>query len=151
MQAITLSLRAEDAEPILRKEAYDAAKYGSMVDHIPRKCWNHPKGYGVDHDKQKAIWSERFLRSKRIVESFGIDYEPVSEAETITLRYEEIKRTKARRNIAGMTFREIETVGYNSKKFEAHYISEYHSQACQAAADRAVRRWRESLNVKIAA
>lgn len=118
---ITLELRAEDAEPILRQAAIDAAKFGAYLDFITIRTWNAPGLGGPNFKFDRALWREIFLRAKRTVESFGVDYEQTSEPETIS-RYD--------------------GEPYNGAPV---LISDVHSCACRAAADRVVRRWKESL------
>jgi hypothetical protein len=130
-KTITLTLRVEDAEPILAEAAYEAAKFGSLLDYVPRKCWNSPRrsGVRVTHEQQNEDWRARFLRAKRIVESFGLEYEQPSEAETIDMLYDEC----------------------DEKKLVPRYRGEVHREAAKAAAGRVVRRWKERLATALAA
>lgn len=144
---VTLTLRADDAEPILRKAAYEAAKFGAFVDYITRKTYNAPGNYFVMHGQ----WQDWFLAAKRIVEAFGIEYEPTSEEETLTVHFDYVGGTRHPRKIAGMTFVEVRDSKPDYKHPRPAYRRDVHSQACHAAAERVVKAWRETLKAQIAA
>jgi hypothetical protein len=138
---VTITLRADDAEPLLRKAAYEAAKFGSWCDYITRRTYNPPSNPST----ARAGWQESFLRAKRTVEGFGIQYEMVSEEETLSVHIPDKVLKSHLTTIAGMTFRHIDKSVLDPKRMMPSYRGEVHSQACHAAADRVVRAWRQSL------
>jgi hypothetical protein len=76
----------------------------------------HPPVHRWDRlAEEKKEWLARFLAAKRIVEAFGVEYEPTSEAETMTVHFP-MKSQKYRHGI--------------------------HAEACRQAAKRVVRTWR---------
>ena len=81
-----------------------------------------------------------------MVEAFGVEYEPTSQDETLTVDYRYVGGTTKVKNFPG-----IGPVGWStgSKPDYDHpypsYRGEVHSEACRQAADRVVRRWRETL------
>jgi hypothetical protein len=144
-KTITLELRVEDAEPILRAAAKEAAEFGGLLDHVTRKTG------GIRHqlfrekfDDARKRWHQRFAKAKRMVEAFGVEYEPTSEAETLTVDYRWIGGTTKVKRIPG-----IGPVGWTtgSQPDYAHpfpsYRGEVHAEACRQAASRVVRAWRE--------
>lgn len=139
---IALMLLPDDAEPILRKNAYDAAKYGAFVDYITKKTYDAPNRPDAE---QRKRWLSEFLAAKRIVEAFGIEYEQTSEQETLTLNFPYVGGKRKLKNVAGMAFYEVT----GSKPDYAHpqpsYRHEVHSAACIAAANRVVKAWRKTL------
>jgi hypothetical protein len=145
---VTVALQADDAEPILRKAAYDAAKYGAWCDHINRRVYNLPV---TPTEENRKHWQQCFLRAKRTVEGFGVDYEPTSEAETLSVHWPDKVLKSHLVNVAGMRFRHIDKSVSDPKNAMPSYRGEVHSQACHAAAERVVRAWRETLQLARAA
>lgn len=125
---VTLSLLAEDAEPILRAAAYRAAYHSALLDHMTARTVDCP-GPGDFREARKA-WNAQFFAAKRIVEAFGVEYEQTSEAETLTVYYD-LKPGK------------VAQPDY-SKAYPRH-AREVHNEACRQAAARVVRKWREGL------
>jgi hypothetical protein len=137
---ITLELRAADAEPILREAAEHAAMYGAWCDHFTRRTVNAP--FGSDNfDDRKRLWQERFLRAKRIVAAFGIEYEQTSEEETLTVYVPDKVLKSHIVKAGGIAFRHIDKSVPDPKNAQPAYRKEVHREACRAAADRVVRRW----------
>ena len=152
MLTINLTLRADDAEPILRAAAMDAARYGSWCDYITAKTYNPPfAGNGQTCAEQKAGWNARFLKAKRMVEAFGVEYEMVSEQETLTVHIPMKNEKRTPRNIAGMKFIEVTGGEPDYRKPMPEYRRGVHDDACRAAADRVVRAWRELIRANRAA
>lgn len=152
MQMINIMLRADDAEPILRVAAFDAARYGSLCDYITAKTYGAPWSLsGQSSAEQKAGWNARFLKAKRMVEAFGVEYEMVSEAETLTVHIPMKNQKRKPRVIAGMTFNEVTGGEPDYKNPQPEYRRGVHEDACKAAADRVVRAWRELIRLGRAA
>jgi uncharacterized protein YcsI (UPF0317 family) len=135
-----IELRPDDAEPILFRAAFDAAKYGSYCDYITGR---------VSHDISETPkqWREKFLSAKRVVEAFGIEYEQVSEEETLTVAFRFTGGKTKVMNLPG-----IGNVGIRSGS-EPDYTRPYplfrstvHNCACEAAAQRVIQKWRASLS-----
>lgn len=146
---VTLELRTDDAEPLLRQAAEDAAKYGALCDYITKRTGNCPqRGFSETLDDARKRWQAIFLRAKRIVESFGIEYEPTSEEETLTVDFPHEGGT---RKVIGGLFAMTTGSKQNFKKPFPSYRREVHSEACRAAAGRTVRKWKELTAVSIAA
>lgn len=143
MKHVDLKLRVEDAEPILREAAREAALYGGWLDHITSRTFGSPAGSLETHDDARKRWTLKFLQSKRLVEAFGVEIEPTSEEETLTATptYEGGKR----RSVGMFTVVTGQTP--NFKKMKPQYRREVHAEACRQAADRVVRRWHESMKV----
>lgn len=145
MKNITLTIRADDAEPILLKAAEDAAKYGAWCDHITIRTYNAPRWRGMKLADAKKEWMAKFLQAKRIVESFGIEYEQTSEPETLTI-YIPTKVLKSHIvEIAGLRMRHVDKSVPDPKNAVPEYRSDVHAEACRQAAKRAVRKWKETL------
>lgn len=146
MKTISLEMRPDDAEPILRENAELAARYGAFCDYITsERVANRPNSTPIAEARKD--WLTRFLRAKRIVESFGVDYEMTTEGETLTV-YAPTKVLKSRLvTIAGLTFRHVEKSepDLNPKNWSPEYRRDVHAEACRQAAKRVVRKWRESL------
>lgn len=147
-KTITLELRMEDAEPILREAAYEAAKYGAWCDYITPRTYNPPVRVTPE---ARAGWATRFLRAKRIVESFGVEYEPTSESETLTVHIPDKVLKSHLVKIAGMTFRHVDESVSDPKRAMPEHRREVHSQACHAAADRVVRAWKTTTQAAFVA
>lgn len=150
---ITLELRVEDAESILMKAARDAAEFGALLDHVNRKTGNvRHRGTGESYDDARKRWHQRFVTAKRMVEAFGLDYEPTSEAEALTVDYRYIGGTTKIHKVHG-----IGSFGVTSGSqpdYDHPYPSmrgEIFTEACRYAAKRVVSRWREALEQKKAA
>ena len=141
---ITITLRAEDAEPFLREEARKAAFYGALGDYITKRTWDTPGGRSLADDRQ--CWQREFLRAKRIVESFGVEYEPTSEEETMTVQFPMKNEKRTPVVVAGLIkYTRVEGGEPDYKKPEPRYRRGVHAEACIQAADRVVRRWRATL------
>jgi len=145
-KTITLDLRPEDAAPILREAAEEAAKYGAWCDYIDRRTGNCPREYGESLDDARKRWMTKFLRAKRVVEAFGVEYEPTSEEETMTVDHPWVGGKTKVLKIPG-----IGPIGMRSgskpdfsKPFPS-YRREVHAEACRQAAKRVVRAWRAAL------
>lgn len=136
MKNVTVTLRSDDAEPILFKAAFDAAKFGSYCDYITRRTGNTPSG-------DPETWKKNFLAAKRTVEAFGIEYEQVSEQETITIAFNYVGGKRKVVNMPG-----IGPVGWRTgsepdyKNPYPNFYSMVHGHACEAAARRTVRSWK---------
>jgi hypothetical protein len=147
MQTIAITLRADDAEPILRSHAERAARYGAYCDFITRGCLRWPSGRGRSLDEHKKDWREEFLKSKRMVEAFGVDYEPTSEPETLTVDYRYIG---GKVKVVDLGF-ELGKVGMRTGSVPDYkhplpaWSGGIHEEACRQAAERVVRRWRAGL------
>lgn len=141
-KTITLTVQPDDVEHILREAARSAALNGALCDYITSKTDNAPTWGSLTVAQCKKEWSERFLRAKRIVEAFGVEYEPTSEQETLTVSYE---WTKGRRETTGLGFVRIVDSKPDYNKPLPCYRREVHSEACKSAADRVVRKWRAGL------
>lgn len=132
-QTVTVTLRREDAEPILRKAAYEAAKFGAFVDHCTRRTVNCPhRGHGESFEDAKARWSKWYLQAKRTVEAFGVEYSMTSAEETIGIYWPPKPGTGT------------QYVPDYANPLPMHR-GEIHSQACHAAAERVVRAWKAKL------
>ena len=139
---VTLTLQVDDAEPILRSAAYDAAKYSALLDYITRKTYDAPDRPTPD---VRELWTKRYLAAKRKVEAFGVDYEPTSEEETLTVHYPYVGGKTKRRVVGGLVFNEIVGSKQDFDHPQPAYRREGHSMACIAAAARVVRKWQASL------
>jgi hypothetical protein len=151
MKKVTITLPADDLEPTLRKYAFEAARYSAWCDHIqPYRTYMGPgPGYGsrLTAQEVKAEWREKFLRGKRIVEAFGIEYEQTSEDETVYISYPHMKGEKRERvNVGGlMAFTRVSGGTADFKKPEITFRGGVHEEACNQAAERVIRKWRASL------
>lgn len=149
-RTVMLALRADDAEPVLWQAAKDAAYYGALVDFIDRRAVNSPwhMESGESLEYRRKAWQQRFLRAKRTVESFGVDYEQTTEAETLGT-YIPHKTLKSHLvEVGGLTFRQIDKSVPDHKNARPRYLGEPHRKACNAAADRVVARWVALLKEK---
>jgi hypothetical protein len=147
-KTITLQLGADDAEPFLRDAAFEAAKFSALLDHITRRTHDAPGYRYRDPDwysRARREWQARFLRAKRIVEAFGVEYEQTSEPETLTIVFPQIGGERKIAKIGG--FRVIKVSGQVDDENNPipAYRREVHTHACHAAAARVVRRWREVI------
>lgn len=143
---VTVALQADDIEPWLRQAADDAARYSSLADHIGRATYHAPLGHGESYEDARARWQRAFLKARRIVQAFGVDYEPVSEEETLTITFDEIGgRTKVMRlpGLGPVGWRTGGRPDYRHPR--PCYRGGVHHAACNAAADRVIRRWRAGL------
>lgn len=152
-KTITLALRAEDAEPILRHAAKEAAEFGALLDYATRKTTGiRHRGMGESYDDARRRWHQRFAKAKRMVEAFGVEYEPTSEGEALTVDYRYVGGKTKVKNIPG-----IGPVGWTTGSQPDYdnpypaFRGEIHTEACRAAADRVVRRWLASLELAKAA
>lgn len=143
---VSLTLLADDVEPFLRQAAEEAAKYSAWCDHITIKTRNSPSWGRMRLPDAKKEWNAKFLRAKRIVESFGVEYEPTTEAETLTVAYDHIGGKREIMKVPG-----IGNVGWvtgsqpDYKHPHPSFYGGIHAEACRQAADRVVRRWRQTL------
>lgn len=138
---ITLALRAEDAKPILRQAAYDAAKYSAQLDYCMKNIGNHPRWSGSTFADWRKEITDRFLKAKRMVEAFGVEYEQTSEQETLTVDWRWVGGKSKLVRIAGIAFNEVTGSQPDYDNPFPSYRGEVHSQACHAAAGRVVRTW----------
>lgn len=146
MKTINITLRTDDAEQILRAAALDAARFSAWVDYVTPKTHEAPfASNGQTRAEQKARWKERFLKAKRMVEAFGVEYEMTSEEETLTVTYRWIGGKAIRRTVGNLAFNEIVGSKPDYANPEPCYRRNVHEEACRAAADRVVRRWRAGL------
>jgi hypothetical protein len=146
MKTITIELRPEDAEPILRQAAYEAALYGGRWDYINRRTYNYP-GSGSLEDL-RAGWKERFLKGKRMVEAFGIEYEQTSEEEAMTISYPYTKNEKVKIVNLGPPLGSVRVRSGGEtdwKKPTPTYRGGVHETAAHAAADRVVQKWKAAM------
>lgn len=147
-KTVTLTLRADDAEPILREAAKDAAKFGAWCDYITKRTVNSPARNENSSNLVdiKRAWQTKFLTAKRVVESFGVEYEPTSEQETLGV-YIPIKVLKSHAvNLGGLArLRHIDESEPDPANARPEYQPMIHSEACKQAAERVVRKWRETL------
>lgn len=148
---IDIRLLPSDAEPILRQAAHDAAKFGAFADFITPNTVKTPARNGMSTTRaqrqawfreDRAEWQAAFLRAKRIVEAFGVDYEPTSEQETMTFYFPHVGGT-TRKGAMGFSITEGSRPDYDDPL--PQYSSGVHAEACRQAADRVVRAWRASL------
>lgn len=137
---VTLTLQADDAEPILRQAAREAAKYGALCDYITRRTYNPPSNPTPETVK---CWRDLFLAAKRKVEAFGVEYESTSEEETLTLHHPYVGGKRVPLGNTG--FHQIVGSKPDYKHPVPCYRGEVHSNACNAAADRVVRAWRQII------
>lgn len=152
-KTITIALCLEDAEPMLRQAAKEAAEFGALLDYVTRKTGNvRQRNMGERYDDARARWQKRYLKAKRMVEAFGIEYEPISEGEALTVGYRYVGgKTTIRRmpGIGPVQWTEGSKPDYDHPYPEMR--GEIMTQACIAAADRVVRRWREAHGLALAA
>ena len=60
-------------------------KSSAFCDHITRRTYDGPEWrQGETYEDRKKRWHAEFIKAKRIVEAFGVEYEPTSEGETLT-------------------------------------------------------------------
>jgi hypothetical protein len=143
---ITLLLQADDAEPILRQAAFEAAKFGAFCDYFTRKTVYMPPFVTHNtYDDERKEWLTKFLAAKRIVEAFGMEVEPTSEQETLTVYVPDRVIKSHLVDIGGMKFRHIDKSIPDTKRTVPSYRKDVHTQACHAAAERVIRAWRQSL------
>jgi hypothetical protein len=146
MKTITLQLRPDDAEPLLAAAARDAAQFGAWCDYIDQRTVNAPGSGWQNLAADKKKWLAEFLRAKRIVEAFGVEYEPVSEAETLTV-YIPMKNEKRKLiDVAGFKYTRCTGGEPDYKHPQPSYRRGIHGEACGHAAARVVARWRKLLS-----
>lgn len=121
---VTITLDRRDAERILLEAATEAAKWGGYLDHVTRKTIL--RAFGT-YDTHRPLWRERFVAAKRVVEAFGVEVEPISEAEMIG-RHEHPKPGTGTTYVPSGIFSPI--------------ISGYVNDASAAAGRRVVARWK---------
>jgi len=142
-KTITLDLLAEDAEPILREAAQLAARRSAQLDHITRQTVDAPYTVPTKLEEARAAWRVEFLRAKRMVEAFGVEYEATSEAETMGVYIPDKVLKSHLRKVGAFTFRHIDKSVPDPKNARPRYLRGIHYEACAQAADRVVRRWRQ--------
>lgn len=147
-KAITITVRMDDVEPVLREAARDAAMYGALCDYMTKRTGNRPTGYGELLEDARKRWQAKFLRAKRIVEAFGVEYEPTSEQETLTVDFPWVG---GKRKLVANLFYEVSGQTQDFKRPFPSYRREVHQEACRQAADRVVRRWQAQQAGAIAA
>jgi hypothetical protein len=148
---VILSLRGEDAKPILEQAARDAAYYGGWLDHITRRTWNSPQGMSETFEEARARWQKKFLAAKRIVEAFGVEIESTSEEETLTVEFPHVGGKKKLVKIGGIAFNEVTGSKPDYKDPRPRYRGAVHLEAAWAAASRVVRAWERLLSERKAA
>jgi hypothetical protein len=141
---VTLTLRADDAEPILREAAREAASYSALCDHMTKRTVGLPC-HVKNIDERKKEWQAAFLRAKRIVESFGVEYDATSEAETLGVYIPDKVLKSHIVRVAGVAFRRVDKSVPDPKNAMPLFRGAVHSEACKAAAARVVGRWRKTL------
>lgn len=142
-KTITLELRTEDAEPLLREAAERAAKYGAFLDNFTKRTYMVPRSGPIEDARE--VWKAKFLKAKRMVEAFGVEYEPTSEGETLTIYIPDKVLKSHLVKIAGVTLRHIDKSEPDFKNPLPCYRGGTHEEACRQAADRVVRRWRAMI------
>lgn len=146
IQKIALTLHADDVESFLRQAADDAARYSALVDHMTPRTYQSPWRSGVPFEAQHKEWNARFLRAKRIVEAFGVEYEMTSEAETLTVHIPMKGQKRKMHTVAGLARFATLSGGVPDLKHPLPcYFGGVHAEACRQAADRTVRKWRAML------
>lgn len=120
--------------------------YGALVDYVTQRTGgNQPErgyGYAKTFPECRENWRRKFIEAKKLVECFGVDYEPTSEEETITVGYGTKPHPDAshRRQAAKIGFNAVVT---DYDKRHPEYRQSVHLEACQQAAKRVVRKWKE--------
>lgn len=142
MKTITIELQTEDAEPILREAAKDAARWGSLADNITRNTYDYPRGHSERFDDARERYRTKFIKAKRVVEAFGVEVDQPSEGETMTVYEPDIVTKSHLVKVAGVTFRHIDASKPNPKGRMPSYRRGVHEEACRQAAERVVKRWR---------
>lgn len=144
---VTPALLADDAEPILREAAVEAAKFGSLCDYITRKTYNvRYVGHGETIDDARKRWTAKYLRAKRIVEAFGVAVDQPSEGETLTVHVPNKNEKRTRVKVGGLLqYTRVEGGVPDYKNAMPEQRRDVWEEACRQAADRVVRRWRATL------
>jgi hypothetical protein len=133
MKGVTITLHVDDAEVMLREAAYEAAKFGALCDYATRRTSSTPRKFKESLEDAMARWRERFIRGKRVVEAFGLEYERTSEEETMTMRAA-LKQVYAN----GIAYeRGLTASAYKKPKQE--YRGSIHDEASKQAAERVVK------------
>lgn len=148
MNTITITLRGDDAEPILRHAAERAARYGAYCDHITRKCYRLPSGDGSSKPlaERRKGWQEKFVQAKRMVEAFGVEYEQTTEPETMTVDYPWIGGTTKIVDVGPLGKVGVRSGSHADFKHPMPtWRGSVHDEACRQAADRVVRHWLASI------
>ncbi len=153
MSTVTITLRRDDAAPILREAANDAAHYGAMLDYVTRRTvdvsgrtyagqihWYTGKRTVDNFDELRKEWRDKWLRAKRIVEAFGVEPSGVSEEEAIGIQYGWLK-TGAKHPRENRKVRAGEGVQNYDEQWPKLRGSIFH-EACRQAAERTVRAWK---------
>lgn len=141
---ISLRLAADDAEPILRISAELTALYSALLDYTTRRTGNCPNvGSGRTHAQARAEWQDKFLRNKRVVESFGVEFSPISEQEALTVAHPFL-RAGAKHPTEPRRVGATEGVADLTKPYPT-WRRDVARDACLHAADRTVRAWRATL------
>lgn len=148
MKTITLELKPDDAEPILRQAAFEAAKYSALCDYVTKRTYNSPWRSGQTFEETRKRWDELFRKAKRMVEAFGVEYQQTSEEETLTVAFDTAGGTTKVVDLGGA----VGKVGWRSggeldfKHPKPSYRGGVHEEACRQAAERTVRTWRAGLS-----
>lgn len=142
MKEVTVKLPIDYAEKVLRDAAYKAAYFGSLLDYMTRRTKQRP-GPGYTLDEGRIAWKEGYLSAKRVVQAFGVEYEPVSEQETLTVTYEYKGGKTKRVMIAGLLkFNHTEGGRLDYDNPIPCYRGEVHREACEHAAASVVKSWK---------
>lgn len=147
-KTVTLTLQIPDARPILHHAAYDAAYFSALVDYVTTKTANRPGGFANSLADAKVEWNRKFLRARRVVNSFGMDYERIPEEEVINPKgyvpYE--GGTRKLEKVGGVSFVRVEGSKPNYKKAGPMFRGEAFRAACKVSAERVVTLWLKELN-----
>lgn len=141
-ETITLELRTEDAEPILREAAHKAALNGGRWLYVTRQTYHGPWNGTEGFNATSRRWHQRYLEAERLVEAFGVEAEVPSEGETLTAHWPEKVLRSHPVKVAGITWRHIDESVPDPKREAPAYRGGVHEEACRQAAERVVRRWR---------
>lgn len=144
-KTVTIELPVEEAESILRSHAGIAARFGAYLDYITRRTYQMPGPEYTAFDDRRKIWNEKYLGSLRVVRAFGIEPERTSEEETLTVHIPMKNEKRKLRVIAGMQFNEVSGGEPDYKHPIPEHRVRVHLEACIAAAERTVRKWKETL------
>lgn len=148
--SIHLTLRVEDAEPILRQAAFDAAKFGGYLDNVPRRIWNSP-ARGSKYEESRAEWRGKYLAAKRIVEAFGVEVE-LADGDFVGTHYPHTKGGKREiLDVGGLKFAMMKGAKTDHSRPEKQWLGVRFQEAAEAAQGRAVAKWRELVGAQASA
>jgi len=144
---VTPSLWVEDAKPIVREAALVASRFGGLLDHHPRRCWDSQTNHGETLDEARKRWAEKYQSAKRVLDAFGAEVEPVPESEAVGVHYPHYKGEKIKVvNLPGLGPIRHRSGGTPIKsKPEKIWRGTAFRAACQKAADDAVEAWAKKL------